>query len=188
MYVVVPLRAMATYQNAVQSMGRGLWLPAGHRVEDSEVDTLDVLCFGKETFEEIMQQATKQFGRGPDGAAAIGIADPHQDEDRSDLTKRITIGTQQRVTFEIPNVRRIHPEPDLDFEIAKAPSLQIVSGIDIVSLDRIAAEEDFLRYNAETTVVRNAVLRVIADLPYLSPAIGGKACARLTSPTRCKAR
>jgi len=168
-YVVAPLRAMATYQNAVQSMGRGLRLPGGRRVEDPEVDTLDVLCFGKESFERIVEQATEQFGRGPDGGAAVTLAKPKEDGEELGPTKFVTITPRIQVEFEIPNVRRVPPEPVLDFEIAKAPALQLVAGIDIVTQDRIVAEDEFLRYNIET-VVRNATLRVLAERSYLSSA------------------
>lgn len=70
-YVVVPLRAMATFQNAIQTMGRGLRLPFGMRVGDPEVDQLDVLCFGKETFEKIVELAIKEFGKAADGSSAV---------------------------------------------------------------------------------------------------------------------
>lgn len=177
-YVVVPLRAMATYQNAVQSMGRGLRLPAGRRVDDPEIDTLDVLCFGRESFERIVEQAMQQFGRGPEGAAAVTLADPKDDIGEIGPTKQVTIAPRIQVEFQIPAVRRIPPEPVLDFEIAKDPTIQIVSGIDIVSLDRIAAEDELLRYSA-TTVVRNAVLRVLAELSYLSPVVHHAAVEKL---------
>ena len=92
--------------------------------------------------------------------------------------KVITIAPRVQVEIQVPSVRRLPPEPILDFEIAKAPSVQVVSGIDIVSLDRFAADDDLLRYNV-TTVVRNATFRIIAGLPYLSPAVHHQQVERL---------
>lgn len=177
-YVVAPLRAMATYQNAVQSMGRGLRLPAGMRVHDPEVDTLDVLCFGRESFEQIVSRATEQFGAGPAGSAAIALATPSEDADEQGQTKLVTISTRIKVSFEIPSVRRVPPEPRLDFDIAKAPAIQVVSGIDLVSQDRLSADDDVLRFSVDT-VVRNATLRVLAELPYLSPTLHHPAVEKL---------
>jgi hypothetical protein len=177
-YVVAPLRAMATYQNAVQSMGRGLRLPAGHRLEEPELDTLDVLCFGRETFERIVDQAMKQFGRGADGSAAVTIAGSKDDDDASGGTNPMTIKCRLQVAFDVPNVRRVPPEPVFDFDISKMPEVQVVSGIDIVSLDRYAADEDMLRYNL-STVIKNATLRIIADFSYLSPAVHYEPVERL---------
>jgi superfamily II DNA or RNA helicase len=167
-YVVAPLRAMATYQNAVQSMGRGLRLPAGRRIGDPEVDTLDVLCFGRETFEQIVEQATEQFGSGPAGSATMSIASPVEDKETGGPTKIMRIGAVMKVSFEVLRLTRVPPEPALDFEISKAPGMQVVSGIDIASRDRVSADEDVLRYSLDT-VVRNASLGVLDKLKYLSP-------------------
>jgi hypothetical protein len=94
--------------------------------------------------------------------------------------KRIHLGVPRiDVKFEIPSVRRIPPEPVLNFEIAKAPAIRMVSGIDIVSLDRVAAEDELLGYSVET-VVRNATLRVLMELPYLHLAVEGLVRGLLT--------
>jgi len=62
-YVIVPLRAMASSTLVTQVMGRGLRLPFGDQVGMTEVDTLDVLCFGRETMQEICDQIMRQgFG------------------------------------------------------------------------------------------------------------------------------
>ena len=137
-----------------------------------------MLCFGRESFERIVDQAMKQFGRGPDGTAAVTLANPEDDADEAGAMKVITIAPRVQVEIQVPSVRRLPPEPILDFEIAKTPSVQVVSGIDIVSLDRSAADDDLLRYNV-TTVVRNATLRIIAGLPYLSPAVHHQQVERL---------
>lgn len=71
-YVVAPLRAMATFQGAMQSMGRGLRLPAGRRVDDPVLDELDVVCFGKEALQKIVREATDWSGVGG-GADLPGV-------------------------------------------------------------------------------------------------------------------
>jgi len=60
-YLIAPLRAMLSETLATQTIGRGLRLPFGQRVEESELDTLDVLTFGRETVQEVIEQA-KQVG------------------------------------------------------------------------------------------------------------------------------
>jgi hypothetical protein len=64
-YVITPLRAMASTTLVTQIMGRGLRLPFGSQVNDDNIDTLDVLCFGRETLQEIINKLTIQgFGYG----------------------------------------------------------------------------------------------------------------------------
>jgi hypothetical protein len=169
-YVVAPLRAMATFQNAVQTMGRGLRLPFGTRVGEPEVDTLDVLCFGKESFERIVELATAEFGKAVDGSAALAIEGTQGALDLPVETRSITIAVQKNVTFEVPKVRRVPPEPVLDFEVGSIRELtRYVAGLDLVSLDRSSAEDEALRYDFRS-VVRVATLRVLSELPYLSAA------------------
>lgn len=64
-YVITPLRTMASTTLVTQIMGRGLRLPFENQVGDDNVDTLDVLCFGRETLQEIITKLTqKGFGTG----------------------------------------------------------------------------------------------------------------------------
>lgn len=58
-YAIVPLRAMASVTLATQTIGRGLRLPYGQRVGDEEIDTLDVLAFGRETVQQVIEEAKK---------------------------------------------------------------------------------------------------------------------------------
>ena len=169
-YVVAPLRAMATFQNAVQTMGRGLRLPFGSRVGDPEIDTLDVLCFGKESFERIVELATAEFGKAADGSAALSLQARPGDLDFPVETRPITIEAKRDVGFDVPRVRRLPPEPVLDFEVASIRELtRFVAGLDLISLDRSSAEDETLRYDF-SSVIRVATLRVMSELPYLSAA------------------
>jgi hypothetical protein len=56
-YVIAPLRAMTGETLTTQTIGRGLRLPFGTRLGNDELDTLDVLAFGRETVQQIIEQA-----------------------------------------------------------------------------------------------------------------------------------
>lgn len=71
-YVITPLRAMASITLVTQIMGRGLRLPFGSQVGDEEVDTLDVLCYGNETMQEITDKLIREgFGTGVRGGITV---------------------------------------------------------------------------------------------------------------------
>ncbi|WP_255783156.1 DEAD/DEAH box helicase family protein [Prevotella communis] len=74
-YVIAPLRSMASTTLVTQIMGRGLRLPFGHQVGDVEVDTLDVLCFGHETMQDIVAKLTQQ-GFGANNRRGITVTSP----------------------------------------------------------------------------------------------------------------
>lgn len=74
-YVIAPLRSMASTTLVTQIMGRGLRLPFGKQVGDEEVDTLDVLCFGHETMQDIVTKLTKE-GFGTNSKQGITVTNP----------------------------------------------------------------------------------------------------------------
>ena len=125
-YVVAPLRNVESYVNARQVMGRGLRLPAGRRIGDDEVDTLDVLAFGQETFNSIFEQAQQEFGSPdkPDGGVQVvtaannthtGHPPVKRPEDlRSLRTKVIPMPLATRAAVQIPILDMIPNEPELD--------------------------------------------------------------------------
>lgn len=174
-YVVAPLRAMATFQGAVQTMGRGLRLPAGHRVGDPDVDALDVLCCGRESFEEILKQATDHFG-DPEGAGlSVGVKTRSDKEDEAPpRTKTITLPTVRQASIEIPQVRRTLAEPQLEFDIQTVGELaqRAATALDLGSLERRGLEEG-IAYEFED-FVRLASARVLAELRYLSYPLHGE--------------
>lgn len=71
-YVIAPLRKMASVTMVTQVMGRGLRLPFGDQVGQKEVDTLDVLCFGAETLQGICDKLILD-GYGIDNDAGIQV-------------------------------------------------------------------------------------------------------------------
>lgn len=92
-YVIAPLRAMASTTLVTQIMGRGLRLPFGEQVGDTEVDTLDVLCFGRETMQEIVTKLVESgFGTGSNrGITVDSDVNPAHPEDEFIPKKKINL-------------------------------------------------------------------------------------------------
>jgi len=112
-YVISPLRALATATGVLQTMGRGLRLPFGRRVNDSEVDTLDVLCFGRETMNEIVDQVLSEgFGNRDSKETFLEVV--KDDEVEMDLgAKNYQMLPEKELTLSFPNVDLEMPELDL---------------------------------------------------------------------------
>ncbi|QRE78328.1 DEAD/DEAH box helicase [Methylobacterium aquaticum] len=166
-WVIAPLRSLASFSNAIQTIGRGLRLPSGRRVGDEETDTLDVLCFGKEDFGTIVKQATKEFGEGPEGSAAVGIV--AKSEHRVRAMRPMSLEVVNAISFKVPEVVRTPGEPELDF------SPQITRGIssyvevyDVGSGEFGSDDGSAVRRSFET-VVRAATSQVIDGLRFLDP-------------------
>ncbi len=62
-FVIAPLREMATYRGIRQLMGRGLRLPFGKRTGIDEIDELNILAYGRSTVAEVVREATLDLGR-----------------------------------------------------------------------------------------------------------------------------
>lgn len=91
-YVISPLRAMASTTLVTQIMGRGLRLPFGEQTGEDEVDTLDVLCFGRETMQEIVERLTKEgFGTKNTGITVDAITNSAHPQDDFVPKKKITL-------------------------------------------------------------------------------------------------
>jgi superfamily II DNA or RNA helicase len=168
-YVIAPLRAMATFQGAIQSLGRGLRLPIGRRVGDDEVDRLDVVCFGRATLADIVNDAMSQFGDVTEGGPGISIGDADSGSTDGAPTKRLEIPVARTVVIDLPHVRRVDAEPDLTFDVTATPELlrELVTGLDLGTL-QTSDSATGIKYTIDE-VVRIATARVLADLKYLSP-------------------
>ena len=113
-YVVTPLRAMATFQGALQAMGRGLRLPAGHRVSDPVLDELDVGAFGREALEKIVRESTEWVGAGA-GNPGVKVTT----FDKSDpVVTTLYIGTQSLRSFEYSQYQYVEDELKLELDPA----------------------------------------------------------------------
>lgn len=123
-YVITPLRYVQSFTNARQVMGRGLRLPAGFRVNDEEVDRLDILAFGQDTFQTVYDEAVREFGgpdrssfevTGADGRGAAGVGGRTVEDNEGEATDiRIEIAVQHEKLVAIPRLDLHAPEPDLD--------------------------------------------------------------------------
>jgi len=169
-YVIAPLRAMATFQGAVQTMGRGLRLPAGHRVDDPDVDKLDILCYGRESLEGIIRSATEVFGTETEAGPPVDIAtkDEKEDEEQPIPRKVIHIRCLRPIGLQVPNVRRVPADPPLDFSVSVVGELGggTATAIDLASLESSGIDER-VAYDLDD-VVRIASSRIVARLRYLS--------------------
>ncbi len=166
-WVVAPLRALASFTNAIQTIGRGLRLPSGRRVGEEEADSLDVLCFGKDDFGSIVDQATKEFGSGLEGSAAIDIVTSHSHH--SVATRPFVLEPVKHIAFQVPRVLRTPGEPELSF------SPQITRGISSyvevydVGTGEFGTEDGSAARRKFETVVRIATTHVVDGLRFLDP-------------------
>lgn len=117
-YVMAPLRAMGTLQYALQNLGRGLRLPENERVDQAELDTLDVVLFGRETAAQIIDQARSEFGDSESGSSPIEVTEAGDDEDDEAPPdrERVVQKADKRIEWVWPQVRRIPTPVDLDFD------------------------------------------------------------------------
>jgi len=116
-YVIVPLRKMASSTLVTQVMGRGLRLPFGEQVGSVEVDTLDVLCFGRETMQEICDQILKQgFGLKDSGISVEAAPKDKRNPDENYIPSETFILTRKLPVAEIriPHIRMRRDPLDLD--------------------------------------------------------------------------
>lgn len=168
-YVVAPLRAMATFQGALQAMGRGLRLPAGRRVDQPEVDALDVVCFGKQALKAIVEQATSWLGKEPAQGAAGMVVDDF------DTGPRIRLPLHVPVRLKVPplNVHVLEPaHEEVSVQVEPASITQsarmAIEDLELSRLKSRLAKEETLRLPREA-FIRAAIFRAIrAASQYLS--------------------
>lgn len=128
-YVIAPLRNVRSYVNARQVMGRGLRLPMGRRVGESEVDTLDVLAYGQETFQDVYEQAAEEFGDpdAPEGGVSVVKAEDEEEgdgkpgavepeEEGGPDKKVVAVSLSRQMPLELPVLDMVPPEPELDVD------------------------------------------------------------------------
>ena len=178
-YVIAPLRAMATFRSAVQTMGRGLRLPMGRRTGNPDVDKLDVLCCGRESFEDIVRQAVEQFGTR-DGGMGITVAPGLELGTATPVPmKPITLRAVETVEIPVPQVTARYEEPSLDFEIESPGTLTRggATALHLDTLERTGLDEGVC-YELDEFVA-SVHGRVLAELAYLSDPVHGELLERL---------
>jgi superfamily II DNA or RNA helicase len=167
-YVVAPLRRMGTFQGAVQTMGRGLRLPAGKRVENDELDVLDVLCFGRQSLQEVLKDALSDFGEEDDDESYLDVQEAGGDEAPLEPRKPWPVTPLRDLTIGIPEASRVPVEPDLDFTVASMRRLSHRAATEFrLGRDEVAGTSDALAYDF-ALFVDLVTTRVLSDLRYLS--------------------
>jgi superfamily II DNA or RNA helicase len=159
-YVVAPLRAMATFQGAVQAMGRGLRLPAGRRVGVREVDTLDVVCFGKESMSRIVEQATSWSGAPVSGSGGLRVAE-FDDPAPVMRTLRVEVNARVVVETEALRVERVEPNLSVDSRSLDRVSEMVVTGVRLAEARGKVFGVDGQPSFSRESFVRAAAMRAI---------------------------
>ena len=159
-YVVAPLRAMATFQGALQAMGRGLRLPAGSRVGQPELDTLDVVCFGKQSLKRIVEEATSWLGRDPGKGAGGLTADDYDVGTRTSLLLEIPV--RRPVSIQVAELETLHEEVSIAVEPAaiNRSARMAVDELDIAKLKTRLSKERVISVSRDA-FVKAATMRVL---------------------------
>ena len=124
-YVIAPLRSAASVTYVTQIMGRGLRLPFGKQVGDEEVDTLDVLCFGHETMQDIVTKLTQQgFGaNNKQGITVVKNVNPEKPDTDFVPKKKIALNVVRgEKVLKIPQYK-MNKEP-LPLDAISIPALK----------------------------------------------------------------
>lgn len=167
-YVIAPLRAMGTFAGALQTVGRGLRLPAGRRVDDKELDTLDVLCFGRATLEQILTEAKGKFGDEEEESPITVTNKGDEGLHAEPAAKTVTIDLAMPMMISMPRVSVVPEEPDLDFDVlSRKKGAERTASAFRLGDDDVANTSESLKYDFHT-LARLAASRVISSLPYLS--------------------
>ena len=169
-FVIAPLRAMGTFTGAIQAMGRGLRLPEGRRLGIPEVDTLDVLCFGKESLQEILSTATSTFGDESEGEAYLDVR-AGSDVDIGPVEERELLHVERirEVCVTFPTVSRVPVEPVLDFDPADLARLVGSRAVEfeLGADEGVSASAESLKFE-QGLCVKLTAGRVLAGLHFLA--------------------
>jgi hypothetical protein len=154
---------METFTAALQGIGRGLRLPAGRRIGNTQVDRLDVLCFGKDGLERIIEDARKW---SPDAPLAVRDS---KDPDTTTVRLQVPLSIPATIRYRSLRLRPGNMSLSLPPEALGAISEMVVESIDLARLDeRIEAGSTKVHFEREI-FVSVAAQYVIAALPeYLS--------------------
>ncbi len=159
-YVIAPLRSMSTVAGVIQTMGRGLRLPFGRRIQNDEADTLDVLCFGKQEMGEIVKDVLDAgFGNRSNNETFIDVKEPGELAITANRVKPYIIKLRNHITIDLPEVE-LKP-PTIDFSTIQFTSntvreLVALNFVDPETVKRVAGKPGFEKsefYKLTTTLV-----------------------------------
>jgi superfamily II DNA or RNA helicase len=126
-YVICPLRQMNSLVMVEQVMGRGLRLPFGAPTGVRMVDELDVVCFGRETVQELANAALAG-GYGADDSG-IGVTAPKGATNHIPSVDYVLESAADAVrpkSISIPTIRRRSPLLDLSqISIPRIPKTNV---------------------------------------------------------------
>lgn len=189
--VIVPLRTLNSISNAKQIIGRGLRLPAGKRLNDDELDTLEVVIAGQESLLEIKREVEAAFGSGAatvttrEGRRAGRAGSRFVDGEDGHPNRRFTVLLKRAVEeeFRIPllvptDLHRSTPSSwqteavnlDLTRIAAESGSLSVASGLELHGhvgdvVQRVAGKVDFVTPNAIVEVLDSWSHSTGKDIP-----------------------
>lgn len=163
-YVVAPLRAMVTETLAIQTIGRGLRLPFGQRVGIEEVDTLDVLCFGRETVQQVIEQAK-----------AIGVTATQPVPGAGAMVNR-KVAPSRRLIIQLPPVA-LHtrtPPTLAGFHPARKVDLDVSRPAEIKRVETVTGDVEIIGDALNLEAVRDWPKRLGQLLTQQVPELGGE--------------
>jgi superfamily II DNA or RNA helicase len=161
-YIIVPLRALATVTGVLQTMGRGLRLPFGKRIGVDEVDTLDVLCFGRETLHEVVDKVLQSgFGDREENERYIDILGDDEVDTSPTISQPFKMVPLREIKIEIPRVELDRPNIDLSKLRVPPSQARDVSAIDISDPNTIKSLKGNIGFDHDSfvAIVSNIVLR-----------------------------
>ena len=176
-YVVTPLRAMATFTGALQAMGRGLRLPAGRRVGKPILDELDVVCFGREKLQRIVSEAIEWTGTADPKIGGVKVTSSDQADPE---IVSVNVRALKDVSVKCADLRieRQELNTSLSPDALRSVSEAIVTEVDLVAaLTRLGVGRPRI---ARDRFCRVAALRCIRELPeFLSDDLHTEAIERI---------
>ncbi len=114
-YVIASLRAMASVRGVTQTMGRGLRLPFGIRIGDEEADSLDLLCYGSDTSQTIVDDLIKNgFGSSVPGQCLIQVRDDPEESRSREPSKTVIYPALTVRELRLQSTALKPQKPDLD--------------------------------------------------------------------------
>lgn len=159
-YVITPLRAMASSTLVTQIMGRGLRLPYGIQTGNEDIDTLDVLCFGRETMQEICDKLLQE-GYGVN-SGGMTVVDPPKDLDHPEKEFVPTKKYQLKVVRD-PHTLRIPlfklKRPLLNIDAVSLPALKA----DTLHSFMISDPRTIKKLNGNLSFERDAFLGIVSS-------------------------
>ena len=176
-YVICPLRQMNSITLVEQVMGRGLRLPFGHRTGIPIIDELDVVCFGRQTIQDLANEALNagyaETVISIVDKTKVSLVQPTMEYSLAHIGKK---GSPTEIR--LPRVRRKQPEIDLWSVSLPKPQNTDLHGFDIADPQSVKKISEAPRIRLDD-FVSNTSSSVIRLCSYLSDSGDRDAITRL---------